>query len=247
MDKREGNRNEMKKPSRLLLLTALLLAALWMPVWANSAEPPAIVIIVNGAPEDLTLTLQTEAAASKAGIIRKPIETYFTFYTREIPGTGDYQLLAEGGGYSHVISVRAPEKTYNNIYTLNLAQGTLTEGKLPLRDALLVGLRLSLTLLLEGAVFLAAGYRSPGSWRAILGVNLLTQGALNLWLTGLMPLAGYAVLTLIFGEFFVFLAELVSLPLLVREKSRWRTAGTVLLANGLSLAAGGWLITRLPL
>lgn len=235
------------KAAWVLPVTALLLAALWLPVWANSAEPPAILIIVSRPPQDLSLTLKTDTADVPARSTRRVLEAYYAFYSRELPATGDYQLFVKGGGYSHVISVRAPEKTYNNIYTLNLAQGTLTEGKLPLRDALLVGLRLSLTLLLEGAVFLAAGYRSPGSWRFILGVNLLTQGALNLWLTGLMPLAGYAVLTLIFGEFFVFLAELVSLPLLVREKSRWRTAGTVLLANGVSLAAGGWLITRLPL
>ena len=42
------------------VLALLLVLVLPVSVSANSAEPPGMIIIVEGAPEDISLTLETE-------------------------------------------------------------------------------------------------------------------------------------------------------------------------------------------
>lgn len=230
-----------------LLLIFLLLFTLAVPSFANSAEPPAILIIVENAPADLEITLEAGNTATPARKTNKVIETYYTFYSRELRESADYTLQVSTGGQTFEVPMVRPVQTYNTIRTLNLEARTLTEGKRPLRTALLVSLRVGLTLLLEAAVFWLMGFRNKRTWAAFLGINLLTQGLLNLWLSGMMPLQSYAILALIWGEIFVFLAEVMAFKLLVKEHRALRVVGTVLLANIFSLVAGGWLITVLPL
>lgn len=230
-----------------LLLTFLLLFALAVPSFANSAEPPAILIIVENAPADMEITLMAGGTATPAHKTEKVIETYYTFYSRELRESADYTLQVRTVDQSFEVPLVLPVQKYNTIRTLNLKTRTLTEGTRPLRTAMLVSLRVGLTLLLEAAVFWLVGFRDKRTWTAFLGINLLTQGALNLWLSGMMPLQSYAILALIWGEIFVFLAEVTAFKLLVKEHSALRVIGTVLLANILSLVAGGWLITVLPL
>ncbi len=235
------------KKQLIILLTVLLLCPLVHPAWANSAEPPSILIIVQDPPLDLDITLITGDAEVPARKVHKFIETYYTFYSRELGDSESYMLQVRHKGQAFELPLARPAKTYNTIFTLNLETHTLTEGKLPLRNALLIALRVSLTLLLEGAVFWIMGFRSRRTWALFIGINLLTQGVLNLWLSGMMPLESYPILVLIWGEIFVFLAEIIAFKMLVKEHRTRRVIGAVLLANSLSLLAGGWLITRLPL
>lgn len=230
-----------------LLLTFLLLFALAVPAFANSAEPPAILIIVENPPADLEITLMVGSAATPAHKTKKVIETYYTFYSRELRESDDYTLQVRTGDQSFKVPLALPVQKYNTIFTLNLETRTLAEGTRPLRTAMLVSLRVVLTLLLEAAVFWLMGFRDKRTWAAFLGINLFTQGALNLWLSGMMPLQSYAILALIWGEIFVFLAEVTAFKLLVKEHSALRVIGTVLLANIFSLFAGGWLITVFPI
>lgn len=229
------------------LLIFLLLFALAVPSFANSAEPPSILIIVENPPLDLQITLKAGDRLTPANKINKVIETYFTFYDRDLRKSPEYILQVSTKGQSFEVLMARPVQTYNTILTLNMEARTLTEGKRPLRTALLVSLRVGLTLLLEAAVFWLMGFRNKRTWTAFLGINLLTQGVLNLWLSGMMPLQSYAILALIWGEIFVFLAEVMAFKLLVKEHRALRVVGTVLLANMFSLVAGGWLITVLPL
>jgi len=114
------------------------------------------------------------------------------------------------------------------------------------RSILLVSLRVILTLIIEAIVFWLFVFRKKNSWLAFLIINLITQGALNIWLNSSVPLASYLVFSLIFAEFFVFIAEIVLFLTLIKEHSRRRTVLYVIAANFLSLFAGGYIITVLP-
>ena len=77
--------------------------------------------------------------------------------------------------------------------------------------------------------------------------NLITQGVLNLWINGFTPTQGYLIFGLIFGELFVFAAEIAAFLIIVKEHSRLRTILYVLTANLVSLITGGYIITILPI
>ncbi len=136
---------------------------------------------------------------------------------------------------------------YNNIFTLDMEKQTLTPGESFFRSFNLTALRVVLTLLIEGLIFFLFGYRQKRSWLVFLIVNLVTQGFLNVWLTvSTSPMQSYLVLSLIWGEFLVFIVETAAFLILVKEHRRWRTFAYVITANLVSLFAGSWLIMFLP-
>lgn len=149
------------------------------------------------------------------------------------------------GDTSYQITIEKPLKAYNNIYTLNLKNQTLTPGKLLSRSIFLVLMRLILTLIIEAIVFWIFGFRSRESWVAFLIINIITQGALNIWINGFTPLESYLILTLVFAEILVFIAQFKAFLAFVKEY-RLRTVFYVLTANLLSLMVGGYIITVLP-
>jgi hypothetical protein len=57
---------------------------------------------------------------------------------------------------------------------------------------------------------------------------------------------GYLIISLLFGEILVFLAELIAFPILVKEHKTFRIVACIFLANVVSLIAGGYIITVLP-
>lgn len=137
---------------------------------------------------------------------------------------------------------------YNEVLLLDLETRTLSYGLYPFRTVLLVSLRLCLTLLIEGAIFRLFAFKEKRSWLVFLLVNLVTQGALNWLLTGGTILtSAYMIFVLIFAEIFVFITELVSMPLLIKEHRKRRVFAYVLLANTVSFLLGGFLIFMLPL
>ena len=78
-------------------------------------------------------------------------------------------------------------------------------------------------------------------------INLVTQGVLNIWLNGGNAfLAPYLVLALFIGEAFVFGAEMIAFPMLLKEHNKGRIITYVFIANALSLVAGGYIISVLP-
>jgi hypothetical protein len=110
-----------------------------------------------------------------------------------------------------------------------------------------VSLRIILTLIIEAIVFWLFGFRNKRSWIVFLIINLITQGALNIWLNGAAPLVSYLIFTLIFGEMLVFIAEIIVFLVLIKEHRPMRTLLFVITANFLSLFAGGYIITVLPI
>jgi hypothetical protein len=231
----------------ILLLTGVFISLVPAIASANSAEPPSLVILVNNPPKDLYVTLVSEGNQKDAKVHRVAWETYYIFYKRDLQAGDMYTFRITVRGESFEASIPALPKQYNNVYTLDLSERGLTPGVYPLRSFLLVALRLLLTLLIEGAVFWLFRYRDKSSWLVFLIINLITQGILNIWLnSGDSLLPAYLLLALIFGELFVFTFELVTFPVLIKEQKKGRTILYVLLANILSLIAGGYAISLLP-
>jgi len=257
------------KRSTLIILVFLLITVLSAPaVFANSAEPPSILIVVPNAPTGMELVLNIgnnfdpenikipyeEENLSKDGAILVPseaqrqwLETSFRFYVYHLDPQETYEILMTVDGESSRIPITNIENRYNNVYTLDWKNKTLTADRSPMRSALFVFLRVTLTLIIEGAVFFLMGFRSKRSWLVFLILNLFTQGALNIWLNSMFPTNGYVIFALVFGEFFVFIAEMIGFLAFVTEKKRWQRVLYVLLANMASLVLGGYLITLMPL
>ena len=165
----------------------------------------------------------------------------------DLQGTS-YTFQVTAGGEVFEIELDKPVNTYNNIYTLNLEKQTLTLGKSTSRSALLIFSRVAFTLIIEGLLFFLFGYRHKRSWLVFIVVNLLTQLTLWISLNGTLPFqAAYVILSLFFAEVLIFIIEMLAFLILVNEHRRLRTAAYVIIANVLSLLAGIFLITTLPI
>ncbi len=231
----------------IIFLSILIVIAISPICYGNAAEPPSILIIVPDAPENLEISIESNGEYRSANKVNKIVEKYYTFYSRDLKNTENYNLKIETEENYFEILIDEDLKSYNNIFTLDLKNQTLTSGKSLSRSITLVSLRIALTLIIESLIFLAFGYRKKKSWIIFLIINLLTQGVLNIWINGFSPLISYIFLALIFGEIQVFIVEIFIFLKFVKEHSKLRTVLYVLLANLLSLIAGGYLITILPI
>lgn len=243
---------ECKRVFAGCLMVAFLLC-LWMPhVPANSAEPPRVVVFFSGTvPEDLALYAIFADGSEEPFMQKRVAWERFDLCYKNFGGSGAQPLAAiraEMGGFSTVYDVSQEElSTYNNVFTLDISAGVCSGGKSPVRGALLVAMRVALTLLIEGAVFALFQYRKKRSWTVFLIVNLLTQGVLNIMLSATLYPTGYEIIGLVFGEFFIFAVEMIAMPLLIKEHGKLRAVLYALTANAVSLIAGGFMITQLPL
>ena len=237
----------MIKIKTVVMILAILILFSSVPGLGNSAEPPSILIIVPNANDDIKINLSSEDSVYQGRKIDKTLEKYFAFYSSQMRSSDSYTLIVESGKESFEIVLDKPMNYYNNIFTLNLKDKSLTEGKLFSRSVFLVSTRLLLTLILEAAIFWLFRFKDKKSWAAFAAINIITQGALNLWLNGFTPVQSYIVFSLIVGEFFVFAAEIAGFLLFLREHSSLRRILYVLTANIISLVAGGFIITILPI
>ena len=237
-----------------LIICLLMLAALLMPLTAlaNSAQPPAIIVLVPNAPDDLVITLRSSDAAPETPwypTSRRQIawESYYALYDIGYDlAQWPMVLRVEGGGQSFELPIERTSR-YDQIITLDLAKQTCAEGKLLLRTAALIALRVALTLLLEGLIFFALGFRSKRSWWAFIGINLVTQVWLNIALSAYHAFSYAPIIALIGYELLIFIAEGIAFPLLVKERGVGRRIAHAFAANAVSLALGWWLIQSLPL
>jgi hypothetical protein len=214
---------------------------------ANSAEPPTLVIIVNGAPKDLVIEVEIDNELERTSKKVAAWETYYAFYyyTGSIPSA----LRVRTGEENYTIRFDKSDKLgeeFNVTYTLDLATHTLSESTLPFRSAMLVVLRVALTLLIEGAIFFAFGFRKKSSWLLFLIINLVTQGLLNWQLAGDSVFASYRMLPLIALEILVLAVEIPLFTVLVKEHKAGRRALYAVTANIVSFVAGGFMIMMLP-
>jgi len=231
----------------IMMLFTLLLFMFPVIVSANSAEPPSLVILVNNPPDDLVIEMVSDDKQTQAEFRRSAWEGYYFFHSRDMQADGEYVFKVTTNGESFECTPGEYLQPYHNVVTLDLTGRKLTPGKYPFRAALLVLIRLLLTLLIEGIIFWLFGFRQKRSWLIFLAINLVTQGVLNIWLNSdgsLMP--NYLILGLIFGEFFVFMVEMMAFPNFIREHKKVRILLYAFIANLISLFAGGFMITLLP-
>jgi O-antigen/teichoic acid export membrane protein len=111
---------------------------------------------------------------------------------------------------------------------------------------MLVFLRVSLTLLLEGIMLYLFGFRKKRSWLCFFIVNLVTQGVLNYLLIAISPYNGYAIFSLVFYEFWIIIIETVTFGICLNEQRLLRRVLYAVTANLASLFLGGYLILMLP-
>lgn len=238
------------KSKFLVCFTIIFLAISIIPitVFANSAQPPALVIIMKNAPEDAKISIMTQDGLKE--ISKKDVawETYFVFYSSDIGNSKEIMLKISGNDTEYEQKVESKYlQHYDNIITFDFNSHSITEGKLLSRSILLVGLRVILTLIIEGAVFLLFGYRKKHSWIVFLIMNLITQGWLNIMLNSGSPLGTSVVFKLIMMEFLIFIVEIIIVLAALKEHGKGRRVAYVLIANFLSLILGGLLITVLPI
>lgn len=232
-----------------IFLIALISVAVFLPaaVYANAAEPPALVVIIENAREDIEVSIAEDNGLKEARKKTVAWETYYAFYRSSL-GDGDkVTLIVSGNGERFERTVDLSQaREYDRIVTLDFETQTLKPGKLLSRSILLVTLRVALTLLVEGMIFYLFGFRRKHSWIAFLIINLVTQGVLNIMLNGAMPFAGYLIFNLVLMELVVLIVEMICFVSYVGEHGKLRRAAYVFAANLASLFLGGWLITVLP-
>lgn len=242
-----------------VLTAALLAVLLTFPVGANSAEPPNLIVLVTLAPDDLQLQLEFpgytkengEPAVYEPDLETKVWERSYRFFARwgDLPEEAmeHAQLRVTSGGASYTLPVPAAALDgYNNLLSLNWKTQELRgEESMVLRTPLLIAMRVTLTLALEGLVFYLAGYRQKRSWCWILIVNLITQGLLNLAIQG--PNSAYAAyLVLLLGEPLIFIVESLVFAFALKEQRPLPAGITTVLANLVSLVAGGYMMLHFP-
>jgi len=241
----------------LLLISALAPAAL-----ANSAEPPAITVFVSSPPEDLEVfILFADGEEVELNEDKRASSTYYRFYywmtSVYVESFEGAMLIARSSG-NEISYPLSADIIYNASYTLNLVDQTFTEGQTAarltlfggqpkLRQALLISMRIILTLVIEGLIFLAFGYRKLFSWMTFLIVNLITQGALNIILTIDGGWGSMWLIVFIFLELIILLVETLAFVFLLKEHKKGRAVAFALTANLASLVLGGLLISLLPI
>lgn len=233
---------------KVLIMILLCLTAIWGSVFANSAEPPTIVIVSSDAPSDLTIYYIDD-------------NNEILFYEKKLIGESNYTLTHSDIHYykkshhtfklvssegEYFIELDGEIKQHNAIYRLDYSRMTLKPGKGIIRSIVLVSIRLVMTLMIEGAVFFIFGYRSKETWTAFLVINLLTQGGLNLWLNFISPSSGYIMFTLVIAEILILITELAFLTSWIDEMDKNCSIFTILVANAASFYLGMKIIPLLP-
>lgn len=239
--------------SKLSIVGLLLVLTLFFPLstLANAAEPPIIIVLIPEGGLDVTATIEGEETQIIGQVKEKKFETYVQFYRQDIQGnilsSKNVVFVFTTNQGEIIVEHQLKDLSYNQLYTLDTKKKILVKGRSLQRDLSLIGMRLSLTLLIEGIVFLLFGYRKKRTWLAFLGVNLLTQGALNYWITSNVIDNGYVLLGFVFLEAIIIGFEWIALLLLVKEGKKIKLWLTITLANIISMFLGGYLILTFPL
>ena len=246
---------DLKRRFSALVMLALLCLGLSSPVQANAAALPHLTILVLHPPQDLQLSLAyTHAGKSVIVPLTRTLRGCEARYDFYYPYDADEHFLQDAqlqidsaeGSTRLPFDLKPVQGFYWGLVTLNLEDQSFSYGAPPWRAPLFIASRLFLTLLLEGALFYAFGYRQRRSWLIFLALNLFTQGFLNIYLSLATP-SGYLMLAFLCLEGLIFFIEAIVLMTALKEQSKARAIAFALSANAFSLILGGWILTRLPI
>lgn len=155
-----------------------------------------------------------------------------------VPDTYRIIIVTQSGKVT-VSDTRTRENLQSSV-TFDYSTGHITEP--PLWQALLLQFASTLipTLVIEGLLLLAFGFKLRGNLLVFLLTNIITQSLLTL-LTGAAQYkygAMATIIVLLFAEFLILIAESVVYALLLKGRSRGRRVGYAITANIVSCVAG---------
>lgn len=239
----------MKKYKILIFALIWMCTSLVLVSYANSAEPPRIIVIVPNAEDDLEVYLDIDGERVDSFSISTLFEKQYKFYPYTMYDSSkddEYTIIAKDSSKEVVFDIEMHGIMYNTFYTLDFENETIVEGKTLSRAIILVSLRVLLTLIIEGFIFYLFGYKKKWSWAMFLIINLITQGGINIYINSFMPIHGYYIISIFFAEIYVLAAELIAFNLFVREGLTIKKNIYVVIANIISFILGGYILMMLP-
>lgn len=225
----------------ILIAVFIFTAAFSVPVYANSAAPPSLTIVVLNAPDDIEIySADGSEKAYREFSLSDPL---FRFYES---GTFPNAIVIKAEGRETLLELPAENISgYDKYAVLDYKTMELSVGQPAWRAPLLIFLRVSFTLIIEGIVFILFGFRTKRDVAVFLTVNILTQAALNVIILTETNTA-FLMVELIFLEIIIFIIEAVSYCLLFTERSKDERIVFSFIANLASLFIGGAAIYLLP-
>ena len=189
----------------------------------------------NGAP------MRGDLIGSDAGGAR-----LHTFGYHGVPET--YRILIVTKSGESWVSDTLHRATLQSSVTVDWAKRTASAPSAAVAYLLQFFCTLLPTLLIEGVLLLAFGYRSRRSLLVFLLVNLVTQGGFAVFLAVTVlnhGVSGWSLLFYLPIELIITVVELLAYRWLLTEKSRGRAMGYAVVANVCSAVVGLWLIDPL--
>lgn len=225
----------------ILVIFAFIFTAVFSaPVFANAAAPPSFTLVVLNAPDDIEIYLGD--GSEKAYKEFSLSDSIFRFYKNQ-----PYSFITvEADGRKTTLEL--PEEIvsrYEKYAVLDYKTMELSAGQPWWRAPLLIFLRVSFTLIIEGIIFLLFGFRARRDIAVFLTINIITQAALNIIILSETNTC-FLTVELIFLEFLIFIIESVAYCLFFTERSKDERVVFSLIANFASLIIGGAAIFLLP-
>ncbi len=212
-----------------------------VPVYANSAAPPSLTIVVLNAPDEIEI--YSADGNEKAHREFSLSDTLFRFYEGE---TFQNAIVIRAEGRETLFELPAENISgYDKYAVLDYKTMELSVGQPAWRAPLLIFLRVSFTLIIEGVIFLLFGFRTKRDAAVFLAINILTQAALNVIILTETNTA-FLMVELIFLEIIIFIIEAVAYCLIFTERSKAERVVFSFIANLASLFIGGAAIYLLP-
>lgn len=212
-----------------------------VPVYANSAAPPSLTIVVLNAPDEIEIySADGTEKAYREFSLSDPL---FRFYES---GTFPNAIVIRAEGRETLLELPAENISgYDKYAVLDYKTMELSVGQPVWRAPLLIFLRVSFTLIIEGIVFILFGFRTKRDAAVFLTVNILTQAALNVIILTETN-TSFLMVELIFLEIVIFIIEAAAYCFLFTEHSKGERVIFSFIANLASLFIGGAAIYLLP-
>ena len=173
--------------------------------------------------------------------LRPGVRSHYFFYTG-IPT--DYQILVVTESGETWLSPPCARRALQSSVTVDWEARTVTVPSVARSYLLQFLCTLLPTLLLEGAVLLLFGYRRRRSFLTFLWVNLLTQGAMSLYLAVRLTTGGFSgwiLFAYVPMELAILLAELLLYRRFLPERGKTEATLYAVCAN-LASALLGWAL-----
>lgn len=205
----------VKKIIAWLISAIFIVVTLTILVYANSAEPPGLTVVVYLPPDDLTIAVRfADGSITDAVQLQKEQKAWEVYYRFFYDGMSSKlsldgsTLIVSSSKKSFEISLSTETfGLYNNLITLDFKNESISNGQTPFRSFLLISIRVILTLAIEGLILFMFKYRKKSSWAIFIIVNLLTQTGLNIILSG-VNLSSYWIYGLVFLEVIIYTTAL---------------------------------------